>query len=276
MSSCSGFREKIHLYVDAELTAGETLELERHLVECCECNAEYQQLRAVVDAVRGAKPLYEASERSFLRAQEIVARYRSPASRVWLRIAATVLVTAGVSTLVALWLSSRASQPFAAFAADAHLRYASGAMVLDVVSTDPETVSRWLRARLPFHLDLPDYPLDPGQQKRYRLVGARLLQYLNDDAGYLAYEMNGKPISLLLTSRPEATPSGGDVYHSGRLAFHFTYHKGLKVISWTDHGLHYSLVSDISARGAESCVICHDRGEDRRVIEGLRPHTQKR
>lgn len=275
MNRCSGFREKIHLYVDAELEPAETLELERHLVECSECSTEYQQLRAVVDAVRGAKPLYEAGERSFEKAQEIVARYQSPARGAWLRIAAAVLAAAGLSALVLLWFSPWRSRQFAEFAADAHLRYARGAMPLDVVSKDPDSVSRWLRARLPFHFELPNYPVEPGQEKRYRLAGARLLQYMNDDAGYLAYEMNGRPISLLLASIPEAAPSGGEVYRSGRLAFHFTYHKGLKVISWTDNGLHYALVSDISARGAESCVICHDRAADRRVIEGLHPGTQK-
>ena len=47
--------------------------------------------------------------------------------------------------------------------------------------------------------------------------------------------------------------------------------KGLKLIAWTDRGIHYSLVSELGARGAESCIICHGRDDDRRVIEEPRP-----
>jgi hypothetical protein len=83
--------------------------------------------------------------------------------------------------------------------------------------------------------------------------------------------MDRTPITLLMTSDPVAAPSGGVVYRSGALTFHFTDRKGLKLIAWTDRGIHYSLVSELGARGAESCIICHGRDDDRRVIEELRP-----
>lgn len=267
MSSCAETRQKIHLYVDDELPAAEILELEKHLVECPTCSAEYQDVRAVVDTVRGAKPLYDVPESSLAAARAILSADR--AAPRWNWRAAAILVAAGLGALAMFWLWPDRGPQFAAFAADTHLRYARGAMPLDVASGNPDVVSRWLRARLPFHVDLPDYPVEPGERKRYRLVGARLLQYVDDDVGYLAYEMDGKPISLLLASTARAAPSGGDVYRSGSLAFHFTYHKGLKVISWTDSGVHYALVSDGTARGAESCVICHGSAAERRVIEQI-------
>jgi anti-sigma factor RsiW len=269
VNRCTEVREKLHLYVDDELPQAEVLELEKHLVECPACSAEYQNVRMVVDTVRGAQPLYDVPESSLEAARALVAAHRT-APR-WSLRAAAVLVALGLGALAAFWLWSDRSGQFAAFAADTHLRYARGAMPLDIASENPDAVSRWLRSRLPFHLDLPDYPVEPGQRKRYRLVGARLLQYVNDDVGYLAYEMDGKPISLLVASAARTAPSGGDVYRSGRLVFHFTYHKGLKVISWTDSGVHYALVSEVAARGAESCVICHGSAAERRVIEELRP-----
>jgi anti-sigma factor RsiW len=270
VSHCFEVRGKIHLYVDDELPPPEILELEKHLVECRACNAEYQNVRAVVDTVRGAKPLYEVPEGALAAVQAIVAR-RQPAAARWSLRAAAVFLALGLGGLAVFWLLPNRSGQFAAFAADTHLRYAKGAMPLDVISEDPAAVSGWLRARLPFHLELPDYPVETGQRKRYHLTGARLLQYVNDDVGYLAYEMDGKPISLLLASTALAAPSGGDVHRSGRLVFHFSYRKGLKVISWTDGGLHYSLVSEFAARGAESCVICHGTAAERRIIEGLAP-----
>ncbi len=269
MNPCAEARQKLHLYVDDELPPAEVLELEKHLVECPACSAEYQNVRIVVDTVRGAKPLYDVPESSLETARALVAaHYTAPR---WSFRAAAIPAALVLGALVVFWLWSDRSPQFAAFAADSHLRYARGAMPLDVVSEDPEVVSRWLRTRLPFHLDLPDYPVEPGERKPYRLVGARLLQYLDDDVGYLAYQMDGKPISLLLASSPRAAPAGGDVYRSGRILFHFSYHKGLKVISWTDSGVHYALVSQVAARGAESCVICHGSAAERRVIEELQP-----
>jgi anti-sigma factor RsiW len=188
------------------------------------------------------------------------------------RFAAAAAVAAAVVCFLGLLLVSPSSaREFRAFAVDSHLRYVKGSMPLDITSADPETVSRWLGGRLPFHLQWPDYPLDGGKAKRYRLTGARLLQYANSDVAFLAYEMDRTPITLLMTSDPVAAPSGGVVYRSGALTFHFTDRKGLKLIAWTDRGIHYSLVSELGARGAESCIICHGRDDDRRVIEELRP-----
>jgi len=186
-------------------------------------------------------------------------------------------VAAGTAGLAAacllgiLLIPSPSASEFNEFAAGSHLRYAKGAMPLDVASSEPEVVSRWLSTRLPFHLQLPNYPEGRGEPKRYRLVGARLLQYRNRDVAFLAYEMDHRPISLLMTSDPVATPSNGTVYRSGALAFHFSDRKGLKLIAWTDRGLHYSLVSELGANGAESCMICHGGEGQRRVIEELKP-----
>ncbi len=274
MTSCSETREKIHLYLDGELPQGEVLELERHLVECGGCNAEYQSLRAVVDTLRGAHPLFEPPEGSYEAAREIVARHS--AARPWLKAAAIFAPAAAVGVLLLLWLWAWRAPRFDAFAAETHLRYAKGAMPLDVASDSPEAVSRWLRGRLPFSLELPDHPVGPGERKPYRLVGARLLQFVNDDVGYLAYEMDGRPISLLLASAPAAAPSGGEIFRSGKLVFHLTQYKGLKVISWTDRGLHYSLVSELAARGAASCVICHGSAAGRRMIEEFAPLREPR
>jgi anti-sigma factor RsiW len=268
MSACDRVQQQdLHLYLDNELSPAELLEVEKHLMECAACRAAYETLRSVVDVVRGAQPLYEAPAASFKKAQRIVERRQRARSRY---AAAAAAAAAVVCFLALLLVSPSSAGEFREFAVDSHLRYARGAMPLDISSTDPDRVSRWLGARLPFRLQLPDYPLDGGTAKRYQLTGARLLQYANRDVAFLAYEMEHKPISLLMTSDPVAAPSGGTVYRSGALTFHFTDRKGLKLIAWTDRGIHYSLVSELGARGAESCIICHGRDDDRRVIEELR------
>lgn len=269
MSRCAQIGKRVHAYLDHELPAAEMLEFESHLMDCPACRGSYESVRAVVDVVRGAKPVYDVPEASLAAARSLVQRHAR--RRVWLQAAAAVLVGLGLGAT--LWIGSRpeSSDRFSTFAAESHRRYAKGLIPLDVVSSRPEVVSHWLQARLPFAVHLPDYPLEAGQRKQYELVGARLLQYENEDVCYLAYRLNGKPISLLMTAAPQADARGGDMYRSGRLTFHFSDSKGLGLIAWTDRGLHYSLVSELGAWRAESCVICHPKASDRRVIDELVP-----
>jgi anti-sigma factor RsiW len=260
----------MNLYVDGELASEEILEFEKHLVECEACLAEYYEVRQAVDTIRGAHPLYDIPASSLERVKGLVDSHRR--TRRLQRSAAAVAAAVVVCFVVVWLLSGRsAGNPeFVVFAAETHLRYAREAMPLDIVSPEPTVISQWLGARLPFHLELPDYPVEPSQ-KRYHLVGARLLQFANDDVGYLAYEMGPRPISLLMASSTATRPGGGEVYRSGTLAFHFAYEKGLRLISWTDAGINYCLVSELNARGADSCVICHGTAEERHRLEGLPP-----
>ena len=271
MTPCERIRQQeIHLYLDNELSAPEVLALEEHLMQCDECRAVYQQLRSVVDVVRGVRPLYEAPARSHEAARAIVDRRRRLGRRFAGAAAAAVSVAAALGLLLAPPSSARA---FSDFAADSHLRLEKQTLPLDIVSGEPGVVSGWLAARLPFHLELPNYPQEAGKPKRYRLTGARVLPYRNVDVAFLAYEMDGKPISLLMSSDRMAAPSGGAEYRSGALRFHVTEVKGLKLIRWTDRGIHYSLVSALDARGSESCIICHETARDRRMIDSLQPDT---
>jgi hypothetical protein len=44
------------------------------------------------------------------------------------------------------------------------------------------------------------------------------------------------------------------------------------VITWSDRGLTYALVSDLDERGQQSCIVCHEGTKDRDFIEPLKPH----
>ena len=168
--------------------------------------------------------------------------------------------------MAAAWFSA-APSGYEKFAAQAHRDYSRGAFPLDIVSDQPQLVSRWLEPRVPFHLTLPNYP--EGGPKRYALAGARLMQYRGDDVAYLAYEMDRKPISLLISSSSRVAPSGGEKYQSGGLTFYFSAEQGLRIITWKDKGLTYAQVSDLDVKGAESCAICHGGAGERRKFEGL-------
>jgi hypothetical protein len=81
--------------------------------------------------------------------------------------------------------------------------------------------------------------------------------------------MDGRPISLLVTSAEKVRPEGGEAVVSGGLTFHLQPVSGLKVITWSDNGLTYALASDLAATGSRSCMVCHGSAEERRRFEGL-------
>lgn len=264
MLTCAEVRPRIALYLDREVTPVEALDFETHLIDCAACRREYDALRATVDAVRGAGPLYDPPERSYAAVESMVREWdRGRRLRRWgaLAVAASVLVV-----VAAMWARA-ARSGYEKFATEAHLSYARGAFPLDVVSNEPQVVSAWLEPRVPFRLTLPSYP--EGGPKRYSLTGARLMQFRGEEVAYVAYEMDHRPISLLISSSDQVLPTHGESYRSGGLTFHFSSADGLRVITWRDKGLAYAQVSDLNVRGAESCAICHGAEGDRRKFEGL-------
>jgi anti-sigma factor RsiW len=267
MMNCSQIGPRLALYVDREVAGAEALEFEAHLTECAECRREYDDLRGTVDAVRAARPIYELPEQSYAAIEGMVAdwdRRQQKQTRWWRMPAAAVLVAV---LLAAAWWAPVGRSGYEQFAAHAHRNYARGTFPLDIVSSQPQVVSDWLGPRVPFHLKLPNYP--EGGRKPYTLAGARLMQYRGEDVAYLAYEMDRKPISLLISSSSRIMPSGGERYKSGGLTFYFSEQEGFRIIAWKDKGLTYAQVSDLNPKGAESCAICHGAEGEQRKFEGL-------
>ena len=68
-------------------------------------------------------------------------------------------------------------QDFAEFAVDTHRQYAQGTLPLAVRSDSQQTLNEWFKANSPFSLALPASPAAPGEERPYRLEGARFVQF---------------------------------------------------------------------------------------------------
>jgi anti-sigma factor RsiW len=275
MRDCDAFRRLISPFLDGELVGEDCAAFEEHVAACASCRASLAEERAVVVAVKDALPLYEAPDR-LREAVTRLLRTPSPRGVPWRAVLAASLTAAVVAG--AVWFTRtpalvpgepEAASEFALLAARTHLRYTQGQLPLEVTSERADEVSRWFAGRVPFRLALPDYPVGPGQRKSYLLAGARLVSFRNDAAAFVAYRMEDRPISLLVTSASLVRPAGGDVVASGNLRFHIESVDGLKVITWTDNGLTYALASDLDVEGARSCLVCHGSPEERRKVEPL-------
>jgi anti-sigma factor RsiW len=237
------------------------------------------ELRAKVAQVLVGKPAPHAASPELRGRVKGALRQRgsagsSPYSRRLVVAAALVVV----SLLIGVWGVTEYRKPrpnppseFALMAVDTHLRHLRNQLPLEIASDAPERISSWFAGKVPFSLTLPNYQESSGQEKLYNLEGARLVGYKNDYAAYVAYKMSKQPISLVVTSEAVAQPSGGEEIVSKGLRFHYDSIQGLKVITWSDRGLTYALVSDLEERGQQSCIVCHQGTRDQDFIESLKP-----
>jgi len=271
MRDCNEIAAVLHSYVDGELAPSEILALEAHLMDCPACRDRFEAVLSVVGPVRAAHPLYPAPESSFGKARAQIESHRRRRMAWTAGVAAAVLI-AGFAVWFQISNQLSTHTAFSGFAAETHTRYVQGALPLDIRSGDPKTVENWLSQRLPFHVSLPAYP-EFDATEPYLLLGARLLDYKEEPAAYLAYAVNGRPVSLLITSSENNRPSGGTAQEIGRLRFYSASHRGLSSVSWIDKGLSYSLVSDQNTVGAESCVVCHGTAADRPKFAPLLPRS---
>jgi anti-sigma factor RsiW len=279
MKNCEDIRDRVSLYLDNELQRDERVAIEEHLKVCQACASFFSKELAFLSSVRESGPLHVASPELRSRVESTLlgapARRRS-GSRWIVPIAAVLLV---LLLPVVIWRIVRQSNTpngvpsgFALMAAESHLRHMRGQLPLEMETSSPQEISDWFANKVNFNVRLPSYQESSGQDKLYTLEGARLVGYHDDYAAYVAYRMKDRPISLVITSASVAKPSGGEQIASRGLSFHYNAIDGLKVITWSDRGLTYALVSDLEERGQQSCIVCHQGTRDQDFIEPLKPH----
>jgi len=299
INSCGQIRLQMGLYLDDELQQGEREEFEAHLESCLECREVCEQEKRLLQSVRAARPLYKAPAELHDWLAQNIGDFPEPITASYnlreriqdvlkpggipkfearfLRLLALSVVLVFVAFAGFLFLqlrreSTRFPRPsdFALMAVETHLRRLRGQLPLEIISDSPEMISSWFAGKVPFRLQLPNYQESSRQEKLYHLEGARLVALNNDYAAYVAYKMKQSPITLVVTANSVALPSGGEEIVSKGLKFHYDSFNGLKVITWSDRGLTYALVSDLEERGQQSCLVCHAGTKDRDFIEGLK------
>ncbi len=285
MNNCQDICRRLNLFLDSELQGDERAAVETHLQSCHSCAAVFERERSFVNAIRECGPLHVASPELRARVQQTLngAEREPPARetlmskprvRLGLAIAATLLM---LLLPIVIWRvmnrsTRQAPSSFALMAAETHLRRTRQQLPLEIETGAPQKISEWFANKVNFRVQLPNYQESSGQEKLYTLEGARLVGYKDDYAAYVAYQMKSRPISLVITSDAMAKPSGGEEIVARGLTFHYNAIHGLKVLTWSDRGLTYALVSDLEERGQQSCIVCHQGTKDQDLIAPLKPH----
>jgi anti-sigma factor RsiW len=152
---------------------------------------------------------------------------------------------------------------FADFAVRTHRQHAQGSLPLDVRSDSQQALNEWFKAKSQLPLDLPASPPIPGEERPYRLEGARLMKVGGKSAAFIAYQMQTGPVSLIVTPDSVAVASGGVAADYKKVSFHYLTVEGYKVVTWSLHGQTYALVSQEGNSTQRSCMVCHSAMRDR-------------
>lgn len=282
MDDCGDNTGDLMLYLDNELKGEELMKFLAHLKICADCRASLDEQLALSASLHQVRPLYSASP----ELRERVARLARPQSRTiagrifqgagfkvvlpdaliprW-----KVLVPAVLGMMLCFLLISnqmrevRASE-YVSAALSAHREYLSGQLPLQIRTDSPEAVTGWLAGKVSFPLRLPDSQRQADGKPTYRLLGASIVAYKGSQAGLVTYEVpQRESISLLVASSKNAAIGGGEEVRSGDLVFHQRVDQGYQVITWSNHGLVYALVSRAAGSAYGSCLICHQSMPDR-------------
>ena len=185
--------------------------------------------------------------------------------------AALILIVAVLSAIPRSSPTPLSGPDYAKFAVDTHKQHAQGSLALDVRSDSQQTLNEWFKANSKFSLTLPTSPAVPGEERPYRLEGARLLQVGGKTAAYIAYQMQSGPVSLMVTPDSVAVASGGVEVNFKKVGFHYSMAEGYKVVTWSLHGLTYALVSQDGFSTQRSCMVCHSAMRDRDLSQTPTP-----
>jgi anti-sigma factor RsiW len=299
VSHCEINLARIDLFLDDELSGGELEVFNRHLRECSSCREELTERRRFLERIRATRPSYSVSAElrrevaailgepagsGTVPAQGSAVRRMTGKNRAWLAwlssrpipaLVAFMLAIAGVTFLARLSLTEARANAFVDMAAQTHRRQLAGQLPLEVQTNSPSEISAWFVDKVPFQFRLPTYQEVGGHAQKYELTGGALVDFKGARAAYISYRMGAQTISLVLTSASSSVAAGGEKTVAKSLTFHAHRRDDLQVVTWSVHNLTYALVSAVNLPISQSCVVCHARANDRKLIQNLKNRTRR-
>ena len=285
MRACGENSARILSYLDGRLRGQELDEFRSHLEECSNCLAKVETERALSQLLHRSRPLYSAPAELHERVAAVVEDHATSALArngvaqgvLWLRsgwadkawrvarlrlLAASLAVAAMLLAFVPHFVRQARAADYVETAVAAHRNYLDGKLSPELQTNSPEQVTAWFNGKVPFAFRLPRAQVTLQSLPAYQLTGATLVKYRGKPAALVTYQKLTERISLLVASTDSAVVAGGDEVRAGNLIFHYRTDQRFKVVTWSNHGLSYALVSSVSGSARESCMVCHQSMAD--------------
>jgi mycothiol system anti-sigma-R factor len=282
MKGCDDYSATIQIYLDWELSGQDFDDFPAHLEQCEACRIELEAEESLSVLLHRSRPLYSAPDALRARVMQTAdsfsstsphaaSRLRKPFAAVlarplrsvicsspnWGALVAALLLVAVSLLLIPAFLKQSNAANYVETAIAAHRSLLNGSLPLEVQSDLPSVVTAWFAGKVPFTFRLPSSAEESEHQQPYRLTGGRLVNYKKEYVALIAYQVKRQKISLLVSSSKSAVAAGGEEVPSGGIIFHYSKQANFNVITWSNLGLTYALVSSLPGSGRQSCLVCH-------------------
>jgi anti-sigma factor RsiW len=236
---CEDAQALLDPYLDGELDARHSQELEQHLETCRDCRAAHDARAGLSQALRQDALRYKAPatlRQAFADAGSTATHTRRADRWGWWRMAAAALVAAllGAGTTYQAMITA---QPAPALAAEAVANHVRSLLVadraMDVVSTSEHTVKPWFNGRLDYAPPVLDLAA-----AGFPLAGGRLDYMDGRPVAALLYRYGPHVINLFVWPAHAAEASGASPSFETRQGYHVGH--------WTGAGMTWWAVSDVN------------------------------
>ncbi len=230
--TCIEAEPLLNAYLDGELDAPSSVNIERHLADCRACQAQYGTLERLRDEIAAADLRYEPGPELERRIKAAFTPASAPRRRAawWAPSLAAAAMAAAV--LIALIVPARMSGPTAEREIlDSHLRSLMANHLVDVPSSDRHTVKPWFQGKTSFSPPALDLTA-----QGFNLVGGRLEIVGGRPAAAVVYKRRDHVINLFIFEGGDSAAGLSQQEVDG-------YH----LVRWTGGGLSYCAVSDLNA-----------------------------
>ena len=232
--SCAAPRERVHAWLDGELSIEASLEAEAHVRDCAECAAAYRSAVALREALRGAGLVAAPPESLEARLRASLGREGRPARRgvpVWAAVAAALVAGVALGTLLTPLRETLRSRSVDEAVVAAHVRALAEGPLVTVASSDQHTVKPWFAGKVDFSPKVKDLAADG-----FPLRGGRVDRLGGRPVAALAYGRAKHVIDLFVWVPPPGASTAASAVEI----------RGLHIVRWLDGDLGYAAVSDLN------------------------------
>ncbi len=236
--TCGQTREYLFAFLDNELDAPLSIELQRHIDGCAECAREAEIERAVQKHLSGAlETAVPGIQDLEFRIQNLEFRSRKP---WYVAAAAAIALFVGASAWFVLD-ETNASPSFVDLLVADFEHFLEDGEKLQVASAQHEAVAEWLLGKTMIAVALPA-PAD----RQIKLLGGRKCTIGDQPAAFAVYDMGGAPASWVAVKGDANRLDGMNEVHFGGETYRVGRVGGFTVVAHQHDGLVCAAVSTLS------------------------------
>ncbi len=247
--TCSEVREYLIAFLDSELDAPLSIELQRHLERCPQCAREAEIER--ITRQRLGRALDETACALRFSEDELVRTLvRGMRGRRRARLSRPAILAGSVAAsfciLAGGWWSfggrdgAESSHGFPDRLIADFADFVQQGRQVQLASADPERVSTWLADQLGTEVSLPSSERVSGN-----LIGARPCRVGDEPAVLVSYEISGTPVALVITRDEQFDLDGMQRVPDGERGHWVHRCKGRTVVACARNKLIYAAVSSL-------------------------------